>query len=103
MEAEASYGIGFFVKGEYHVLCHDGRGYRFHVLNPGSGEDPVRLTYYEARSFIETHPVCTNNSLHEVRIMAYREVENILLGRLPESPVKSLARSGEEEEERPLR
>jgi hypothetical protein len=102
MEAEASYGIGYFVEGKYHILCHEGKGYRFRVLTPDSGETPVKLRYYEARSFIETHPVCTNISLHEVRIMPYQEVENILQGRSPESAVKSLAKSGEEEEEEPL-
>ncbi|GFE61978.1 hypothetical protein [Geobacter sp. AOG2] len=100
--AEEGYGIGFFVEGKYHVLCHDGKMYRFHILTPDSAEDPVRLTYYQARSFVETHPVCTNISLHQVRIMPYREIENILQGRQAESSVQSLAKSGEEEEEEPL-
>ncbi len=102
MAEEEGYGIGFFVEGEYHILCRDGRSYRFHVVSPDSAEDPVRLTYYEARSFIETHPVCTNISLHGVRIMPYQEIENILLGKPVASSVKSLAKSGEEAQEKPL-
>jgi len=102
MAAETDYGIGYFSGGAYHVLCRVGDGYRFRVLAPDSGETPVRLRYYEARSFIETHPVCGNISLREVRIMPYAEVEDILRGRAPESRVKSLAQSGEEEEEEPL-
>lgn len=103
MEPEGSYGIGFFLAGDYHVLCHDGKGYRFHILNPDTDENPVKLRYHEARTFIETHPVCTNIGLHDVRIMPYREVENILQGKSPASTVKSLDLSGEEEEEKPLR
>ncbi|MGD0585608.1 MAG: hypothetical protein ABSA86_07500 [Oryzomonas sp.] len=102
MATEDSYSIGFFVEGDYHVLCHDGKEYRFHVLNQDSYENPVKLTYHEARTFVETHPVCTNISLHEVRIMPYKEVENILQGKLPASTVKSLDLSGEEEEEERL-
>lgn len=102
MAAEEGYGIGYFVEGEYHILCHDGRSYRFHVVSPDNAEDPVRLTYYEARSFIETHPVCTNISLHEVRIMPYGEIENILQGKPAASSLKSLAMSGEEAQEEPL-
>jgi hypothetical protein len=102
MAPEDCYGIGFFVAGGYHVLCHDGEEYRFHVLNQDSYETPVKLTYHEARAFIETHPVCTNISLHNVRIMPYHEVENILLGKSSASRVKSLDLSGEEEEEEPL-
>lgn len=102
MAPEDIYGIGFFVAGNYHVLCHEGKEYRFHILNQDSYENPVRLTYNEARSFIETHPVCTNISLHVVRIMPWHEVENILQGKSPASTVKSLELSGEEEEEKPL-
>jgi hypothetical protein len=102
MATEDSYGIGFFVAGDYHVLCHDRKEYRFHVLNQDSCETPVKLTYYEARTFIETHPLCSNISLHDVRIMSYEEVENILHGKSPASKVKSLDLSGEEEQEEPL-
>jgi hypothetical protein len=102
MATEDCYAIGFFVAGAYHVLCHEGEEYRFHILNQDSYETPVRLTYYEARTFIETHPLCSNISLHEVRIMPYEEVENILQGKSPASIVKSLDLSGEEEEEEPL-
>lgn len=102
MEKEGSYGIGFFLEGQYHILCREGKGYRFRVVTRDSGENPVRLRYYEARSFVETHPVCTNISLHEVRIIPFQEIEDIIRGKSPESSVKSLARSGEEEEEEPL-
>jgi hypothetical protein len=105
MATEDYYCIGFFVAGDYHVLCHEGEEYRFHILNQDSGETPVRLTYYEARTFIETHPLCANISLHDVRIMSYKEIENILEGKSPASTVKSLDLSREEveeEEEEPL-
>ena len=98
MATKECYGIGFFVAGHYHVLCHDGEEYRFHILNQDSFETPVRLTYYEALTFIETHPLCSNISLHNVRIMPYHEVEYILQGKSPASAVKSLDLSGEEEE-----
>jgi hypothetical protein len=102
MATEECYGIIFFVAGAYHVLCQEGEEYRFHVLNQDSCEIPVRLTYYEARTFIETHPLSSNISLHEIRIIPYKEVENILRGKSSSSTVKSLALSGEEEEEEPL-
>jgi len=102
MATEDCYCVGFFVAGNYHVLCHEGDEYRFHVLNQDSFETPVRLTYYEARTFIETHPLCSNISLHEVRIMSCHEVEYIIKGKSPASTVKSLDLSGEEEEEEPL-
>lgn len=104
MATEDCYGIGFFVAGNYHVLCHEGEEYRFHVLNQDSCETPVRLTYYEARTFIETHSLCSNISLRDVRIMSCKEVENILKGKSPASTVKSLdlSREDEEEEEEPL-
>jgi hypothetical protein len=100
--ATECYGIGFFIAGVYHILCHEGEEYRFHVLNQDSFVSPVRLTYFEARTFIETHPICANISLHNVRIMPYSEVENILQGKSPASKVKSIELSGEEEEEEPL-
>ena len=102
MAAEEYYGIGFFVAGDYHILCRERGQYRFHVLNRDSCEIPARLTYYKARTFIETHPLCANISLHDVRIMPYEEIENILQGKLPANTVKSLKLSGEEEEEEPL-
>lgn len=102
MGAENSYGIGFFLAGNYHILCREGKGYRFHTIKPHCDLEPVELDYYEARKFIETHPVCTNITNHEIRIMQYSEIQDILQGRSPESAVMSLAISSEEEEEEPL-
>lgn len=102
MISEDTYGIGFFLAGTYHLLCHEGEEYRFHPVMQHSCLKPVKLTYYAARQFIETHPVCSNISNHDIRIMPYREIENILQGRSAESQVKSLALSGEEEQEEPL-
>jgi hypothetical protein len=102
MGAENSYGIGFFITGNYHILCHEGKEYRFHIINPDCDFEPVQLDYYEARKFIETHPVCTNITNHEIRIMQYGEIRNILLGKSPVSSVMSLAIVSEEEDEEPL-
>ena len=99
----ASYGIGYFLEGSYHVLCREADGYRFHALKPGSGITPVALDYDGARKFIDTHPVCTNISHHEIRIMTWHEIQDILLGRTPASTVSSvILGSEEEEEEEPL-
>ncbi|KAB0670272.1 hypothetical protein F6V30_08945 [Oryzomonas sagensis] len=102
MATEDSYGICFFAAGKYHILCREGKGYRFQNVAEYSGLTPVRLPYHEARAFIESHPICANISLHGIRIMPYGEVENILQGKSAASAVKSLALSGEEEEEKPL-
>jgi hypothetical protein len=59
---------------------------------------PAKLTYYEARNFIETHPVCTNISHHDIRIMPYDEVQNIMQGKPAASTLKSLILSNEEVE-----
>ena len=102
MNAENLYGIGFFIAGNYHILCREGNKYLFHTIKTHSDFEPVELDYYAARKFIETHPVCSNISNHEIRIMPYNEIRDILEGRSPESTVKSLALSGEEEEEEPI-
>lgn len=102
MEAENSYGVGFFLAGNYHILCREGNEYRFHIIKPYCNLEPVELDFYEARKFIETHPVCSNISNHEIRIMQHSEIQDILQGRSPESAVKSLALSSEEEEEEPV-
>lgn len=102
METADTYCIGFFVAGKYHLLCREGREYRFHIVVPHSNLKPVKFSYQEARKFIETHPVCVNISYHDIRIMTYSEVQNILQDKSPASTVKSLSLSGEEEEEEPL-
>jgi hypothetical protein len=102
METKDSYGVAFFVTGNYHILCHEGKVYRFQNPAEYSALRPVKLTYHEARTFIETHPVCTNISRHDVRIMPYHEIENILQGKSAPSAVKSLELSGEEPEEERL-
>jgi len=100
---EASYGIGYFLEGSYHVLCRESEGYRFHILKPHSGLMPVALDYDGARKFIDTHPVCTNISRHEIRIMTWHEIQDILLGRVPENTMNPLILGSEEEdEEEPL-
>ena len=100
---EALYGIGYFLEGNHHVLCRESAGYRFHILTPHSDLMPARLDYDEARTYIETHPVCTNISHHEIRIMTWHEIQDILLGRTPASTVSSvILDSEEEEEEEPL-
>jgi hypothetical protein len=102
METEGLYCVVFFVEGNYHVLCHEGKEYRFHTIKQYSDLKPAKLTYYEARNFIETHPVCTNISHHDIRIMPYGEVQNIMEGKPTASTLKSLVLSNEEEEEEPL-
>jgi len=102
MERADTYSIGFFVRGNYHLLCREGGEYRFHVIKPYGDYKPVIFDYTVARNFIETHPVCANISHHDIRIMHNSEVRNILEGKSPESKVKSLSLSGEEEEEEPL-
>lgn len=99
---EGTYGIGFFLNGHHHILCQDGDGYHFHQLMQNSHFKPVKLTYYEARTFIETHPLCANISKHDIRIMLFSEIGNVLHGRSGVSTIKSLAISDEEEEEEPL-
>lgn len=96
METADPFGIGFFVGGNYHLLCREGSGYRFRVIEPHGGSEPAEFTYHQARRFIETHPVCANISRHDIRVMSCDEVQNILLGRSPESTVKSLTLSSEE-------
>jgi hypothetical protein len=102
METRDTYGIGFFVKGDYHLLCREGSTYRFHVIKPRCGFEPAEFDFGEARNFIETHPVCANISHHDIRVLHRSEVLNILQGKSPESHVKSLDLSSEEEEEEPL-
>lgn len=102
METEKAYGIAYFIAGHYHVLFREGSTYRFHIITPPCDLIPEALSYYEARRFIESHPVCTNISNHEIRIMDFRDIQNIVLGKSPESTVKSLSLSSEEEEEEPL-
>lgn len=102
METADTYSIGFFVTGNYHLLCREGSEYRFHVIKPHGDLEPVEFDYKEARNFIETHPVCANISHHDIRIMHNSEVRHILEGKSPESKVKSLSLSSEEEEEEPL-
>lgn len=98
MEAVDTYSVGFFVSGNYHLLCREGREYRFHVIKPHGDYEPVEFDYIAARIFIETHPVCTNISHHDIRIMHSSEVQNILQGKSPASNVKSLSLNSEEEE-----
>ena len=102
MEAENSYGVGYFLAGNYHILCREGNKLRFHPVKPHSNLKPVELYYYEARKFIETHPVCRNITNHEIRIMQYTEIQDILQGRSPTSTVMTLAISSEEEDEEPV-
>lgn len=102
METVDNYSIGFFARGNYHLLCREGREYRFHVIEPHGGYKPAIFDYMMARNFIETHPVCANISRHDIRIMDSSEVRNILEGKSPASNVKSLSLSSEEEEEERL-
>jgi hypothetical protein len=102
METANTYSIGFFMRGSYHLLCREGSEYRFRVIKPHGDLEPAELDFIGARNFIETHPVCTNISRHDIRIMHNSEVRNILQGTSPESRVKSLSLSSEEEEEEPL-
>lgn len=102
MDRDDTYSIGYFLKGNYHLLCLEGSGFRFHAVIPHGAIEPVKFKYQEARKFIETHPVCANITHHDIRIIPHHEVQNILLGKSGESTVKSLALSNEEEDEEPL-
>lgn len=77
MEKIDTYSIGFFVTGNYHLLCREGREYRFHVLEPHSDLEPAEFDYQEARNFIETHPVCANISQHDIRIIRARQTQRL--------------------------
>ncbi len=96
-----SYGIGFFLAGNYHVLCREGKEYRFHVLKPYKDLEPVELDYYDARKFIEAHPICANFSQHEIRIMLFSEIQDMLQGKSSTS-IGKLLHINEEEDEEPL-
>jgi len=96
MEDESAYGIGYFLAGNYHILCREGDNYRFHILKPHSELEPAKLYYHEARKFIETHPICTNIAYHDIRVMPFSEIQDILEGRSPESTVKSLSLTEDE-------
>jgi hypothetical protein len=102
MDTADSYSIGFFVSGNYHMLCRVGKEYRFHVIKPHGDFEAMKFSYHEARTFIETHPVCANITYHDIRIMEYSEVQNVLQGTSAENRIKSLRLSSEEEEEEPL-
>jgi len=102
MAAEGLYGIGFFLEGNYHILCREGNVYRFHRIEPRSDLEPAELSFYEARTFIETHPLCANIARHDIRIMPFSEIGDVFAGRSPESRVKSLSLSEEEEVEERL-
>lgn len=102
METENIYCVGFFVAGNYHILCHEGSEYRFHIIQLNSDLKPVKLTYFDARKFIDSHPICANITHHDIRIMPYSEVQNIIQGKPVASTVKSLTLSSEEEVEEPL-
>ena len=102
MENEGTYSIGFFLKGNYHMLCLERGEYRFHIIEPHSYFKPVQYDFQEARKFIETHSVCSNIAHHDIRIMPYNEVRNILEGKTAASTVKSLQLSSEDEDEEPL-
>lgn len=101
MSTEASYGIGFFLAGNYHILCREGRKYRFHVLKPHTDLEPAEMDFYDARKFIEAHPICTNISKHDIRIMPFSEIQDVLYDRSSASTLK-LLHINEEEEEEPL-
>ena len=96
MAGEDSYGIGFFLAGNYHILCREGNVRRFHSIEQRSGLEPAELNFLEARKFIETHPLCSNIAQHDIRIMPFNEIRYIFEGRSPESTVKSLSLSEEE-------
>jgi len=101
MTTEGAYGIGYFLNGHYHILCLDGDARRFHRIDPHSEREPALLDYHEARSFIETHPLCNNISNHVIRIMPISEVREIFEGRPAASTLKQeLLREEEEYEER---
>lgn len=102
MPGEESYGIGFFLEGHYHILCREGSVYRFHRVERRSDLEPAELNFFEARSFIESHPLCSNIARHDIRIMPFSEIGDIFAGRSPESRVKSLSLSDEEELEERL-
>jgi len=101
MLPEASYGIVFFLAGNYHVLCREVNEYRFHIIKPHSGLEPVELDYYDARKFIEAHPICTNFTQHDIRVMPFSEIQDLLHGRSSTS-ISKLLHLNEEEEEEPL-
>ena len=101
MLADNSYGIVFFLAGNYHVLCRNGKEYRFHILKPHEGLIPAEMDYYDARKFIEAHPVCANYSHHEIRIIPFSEIMDLLQGKSPTSFAK-LLHIDEEEDEEPL-
>ena len=102
MGNEGNYSIGFFLNGKYHMLCREGRVYRFLTIEPNGYLEPVKYEFQQARKFIETHPVCSNIAHHDIRIMPYSEVQNILAGKSAASSVKSLELSSEEDDEEPL-
>lgn len=96
MVDEGSYGIGFFLAGNYHILCREGKVHRFHKVEPLCALEPAKLKFFEARKFIETHPLCSNIAKHDIRIMPFSVIRDILEGRSPASVVKSFSLSEEE-------
>ena len=102
MAAEDTYGIGYFLSGSYHILCREGKELRFHRIELHSDLEPAVLDFYEARKFIETHPLCANISQHDIRIMPISEVQDIFEGISPASRIRSLDLYEEEEVEERL-
>ncbi len=93
---DALYGIVFFLSGHYHILCREGVKYHFHVQSPDL--EPAKMYYIPAREFIESHPVCTNLT-HEIRIMPYGEIMDIIQGKTLPSEVRSIILGNGEYEE----
>ena len=101
MAAKDTYGIGYYLSGHFHILCYEGKEYRFRALKPDSEINPVELEFFTARRFIETHHICANISHHDIRIMPFGEIQELLTGGV--SPhMAQLLHIGEEEEEEPL-
>jgi hypothetical protein len=101
MPTEATYGITFFLAGNYHVLCREGKEYRFHILKPHGDLEPVELEYHVARKFIDAHPICANFSQHEIRILPFGEIQDMVQGKASTS-VANLLHIGVVEVEEPL-
>lgn len=96
MAADDSYGIGYFLAGNYHILCREGNVRRFHRIEQHSDLDPALLNFCEARKFIETNPLCSNIAKRDIRIMPVSEIRDIFDGRSPTSEVKASILSEEE-------
>lgn len=103
LEDSYKYGIGYFMKGSYHILCKQGNKHKFDKVEDLSNIEPLLMDFHTARKFIDTHPICANLTHHQIRIMPFSEIRDILQGRFSTDNLKYLILGNEEEEyEEPL-